>query len=261
MKKIVSATDLGGAPFFKNDMREVFNSEIWDVIEGMLAPFDSDTEGLIISGCVFSNNGGNFDMTAGIVYLNGEFMRIAAVTNQAYTKYIAPKTPTSDSRTFADGSTNAVVQTKEAEIVGSAPGAGQYITINSLTGMLDRVWRPVTSETPKLRTKIIEIGDWDMDTTEEVYVEHDLPDWKKIRSISAVVRNDADDEYFQLGTDDNGDVAATSGTGSVVGAGASNGFNAENVIRLGRTASGRYDAATFDSTGFNRGWITVTYEY
>lgn len=261
MKKIVSATDLGGAPFFKNDMREVFNSEIWAALEALLSPFNSDTEGLIISGCVFSNNAGNFDMTAGIVYLNGEFMRIAAATNQTYTKYIAPKTPTSDSRTFADGTTHAVVQTKEAELVGSAPGAGQYITINSLTGMLDRVWRPATTETPKLRTKVIEIGDWNMDTTNVVYIAHGLPDWKKIRSISAVIRNDSDTEYYMLGLDDNSDVGSTSGTGSVLGPGSSNGFNSENIIRLGRTTSGRYDGTDFDSTSFNRGWVTVTYEY
>ncbi len=133
MKKIVTATDLGGAPFFKNDMREVFNSEIWAVIEDLMSDQDSSSYGVIMSGCVISANVSNFDITAGIVYLNGEFMRLSAATNQTFPKYIAPKTPTSDSRTFADGSTHAVVQTKEAELVSSAPGAGQYIEIADLT--------------------------------------------------------------------------------------------------------------------------------
>jgi len=133
MKKIVSAADLGGAPIYKSDLRDVFNSEIWDAIQGLLSGYSSSTFGFIVSGCVFTNNAGNFDMTAGVVYLNGEFMRIPAATNQAFTKYIAAKTPTNDSRTFEDGTTHAVVQTKDAELVGSAPGSGQYITISSLT--------------------------------------------------------------------------------------------------------------------------------
>ncbi|HMG89264.1 MAG TPA: hypothetical protein VK589_04370 [Chryseolinea sp.] len=133
MKKIVSATDLGGAPFFKNDMREIFNAELWDVIEGILSQHDADTQGVIISGCVLSANAANFDMTAGIVYLNGEFMRIAAATNQTFNKFIQPSTPTTESRTFADGTTHNLTETKGAELGASTPGAGQYITIANLT--------------------------------------------------------------------------------------------------------------------------------
>jgi hypothetical protein len=77
-------------------------------------------------------------MTAGIVYLNGEFMRIAAATNQSFTKYIAPAAVVDDDRQFADGTTNTIFETKSAELVSSPPGAGQYITINTLTGAEDR---------------------------------------------------------------------------------------------------------------------------
>lgn len=138
MKKIVQSATLGGAPIHKNDLRESFSDEIWDSLEAMLSPFNSDTEGIIVSGCVISANASNFDMTAGIVYLNGEFMRIAAATNQSFTKYIAPATVVDDDRQFADGTTNTLFQTSGAELVVSAPGAGQYITINSLTGAEDR---------------------------------------------------------------------------------------------------------------------------
>lgn len=138
MKKIVQAADLGGAPIHKNDLRESFNDEIWDAIEALLSPFNSDTEGIIVSGCVITANASNFDMTAGIVYLNGEFMRIAAATNQTFTKYIAPSAVVDDDRQFAGGATNTLFETKGAELVGSIPGAGQYITINTLTGADDR---------------------------------------------------------------------------------------------------------------------------
>lgn len=137
MKKIVSATDLGGAPFFKNDLRDVFNSEIWGAMEALLSPFNSDTEGIIVSGCVISANGSNFDMTSGIVYLDGNFMRVPAATNVAFTRYIAPDTAVQDSRTFADQTTHAVVETKTAGLY-TVTGSGQYITISSLTSAEDR---------------------------------------------------------------------------------------------------------------------------
>ena len=131
MKKFISA-GLGGAPINKNDLKELFNDEIWAALEALLSPYNDDTQGIIVSGCVLSANASNFDMTAGIVYLDGEFMRIDAATNQTFTKYIAPATPVDDSRTFADASSQAVTRDKKAELVGSAPG-GQYITIANLT--------------------------------------------------------------------------------------------------------------------------------
>lgn len=133
MKKWTS-TALGGAPVTDDDLLAVFNSEIWGAIEAIFYQFNSDTQGVIVSGCVLTDNAGNFDMTAGIVYLNGEFMRIPAFTNQAFTKYIAPDTIVNDSRTFQDSTTNTVAVTKQATLVGSAPGSGQYVTIASLIG-------------------------------------------------------------------------------------------------------------------------------
>lgn len=146
MKKLTTATDLGGAPITKNDLREVFNSEIWAAIQALLSPYDADSQGIVVSGCVTTANVGNFDMTAGIVYLNGEFMRIAAATNQTFTKYIAPKAVINDTRTFADTTTHVVTIDKQAELVSSSPGAGQYITISSLTDLDDRRWTPASNQ-------------------------------------------------------------------------------------------------------------------
>lgn len=143
MKKFTSS-DLGGAPVNKNDLRDIFNSEIWDAVQALLSQFNADTQGIVVSGCVTTANASNFDMTAGIVYLNGEFMRIAAATNQTFTKYIAPATTVNDTRTFADITSHVVAVTKGAELVGSAPGSGQYLTISSLTDLDDRRWNPAT---------------------------------------------------------------------------------------------------------------------
>ncbi len=147
MKKFTTATDLGGAPINKNDLRDVFNSEIWDAIESLMSQFSSDVQGVVIEGCATTANGGNFDMTAGVVFLNGEFMKISAATNQSFTKYIAPATAINDTRTFADSTSHVVTIDKKAELVGSAPGSGQYITIASLTDLDDRRWSPATVQT------------------------------------------------------------------------------------------------------------------
>ncbi len=138
MKKLSTGTDLGGAPITKADLRQIFNFDLWDAIDGIMSVYDSHTEGVIVSGCVFSNNAGNFDMTAGIVYLNGEFMRVPAVTNQAYTKYIQPDTIVNDTRTFNDGGSHIVSVDKPAKVAAGIPGLGQYVTIDSLTGANDR---------------------------------------------------------------------------------------------------------------------------
>lgn len=253
MKKIVTATDLGGAPFFKNDMREVFNSEIWDAIEALLSPYDSDVEGIIVSGCEISANAANFDITAGIVYLNGEFMRLPAATNQSFTKYIAPATASSDSRTFADSTTHAVVETKTAELVGAAPGAGQYVTINSLTGANDRVWRPATAD-QSTRIKIIEIGDWDMDAVNSIAVAHGMgADFSKIRSVTGIIRNDANDRYYVIGTDE---LFFGPGFGVVP---ASTGIDSTDISIVRAIGSLTFDSANFDSTSYNRGWLTIMY--
>lgn len=138
MKKISTGADLGGGPFTKADLRVIFNQEIWSSLEGLMSIYDSHVEGVIVSGCVFTNNAGNFDMTAGVVYLNQQFMRIPAFTNQPYTKYIAPLAPINDIRNYGDGGSHVLAVDYQATLVGSAPGSGQYITINSLTGAEDR---------------------------------------------------------------------------------------------------------------------------
>jgi len=131
MKKYVNPIPDGGAPLHNNRLNTELNVEIWEAMQSLMSKFDSDTQGIIMSGCVLSDNAGNFDMTAGIVYLDGEFMRIAAATNQAFTKYIAAKTVSYTAKVFADGASKNLIEVKEAELVGSAPGT-QYITIADL---------------------------------------------------------------------------------------------------------------------------------
>jgi hypothetical protein len=296
MKKFTSS-DLGGAPITKSDLRVIFNEEIWVAIESLLAQFNNDTQGIVVSGCVTTANVGNFDITEGVVFLNGQFMLLAAATNQAFTKHIVPASPVNDTRAFADATSHIVAIDQGAELSGSVPGAGQYITISSLTDLDDRRWKPallqdlaaeastrstndllrllkagdtmsgalVSSSTGEFQAGVrtqgsgvyfkmttIQIGDWDMDATPQVLVPHGIADFKKIRAISVLIRNDADSIIRNL--------TPSYGAGGGIDDGAGPTTIDSTNVTIDRASGGFFDSAAFDSTGFNRGWVTITYE-
>jgi hypothetical protein len=104
--------------------------------------------------------------------------------------------------------------------------------------------------TAAIHRKIVNIGDWNMDSTGTIDIAHGLTA-SKIRSVTAVIVNDAGDTYYPF----NGYQASAGGTdyqGMVAY------WDATNV-RLYRSSGSLYDAATFDSTSYNRGWLTIEY--
>lgn len=94
-----------------------------------------------------------------------------------------------------------------------------------------------------LNLKVINIGTWNMDTNGFVDVAHGVT-FAKIRTITALIRNDVDTTYYTLDSDNGGHSRA----------------DATNV-RLTRLASGQFDSTGFDTMGDdgNRGWITIQY--
>ena len=90
-----------------------------------------------------------------------------------------------------------------------------------------------------LQTIVVEIGDWNMDSTASVNVAHGIADFKKIRSVTGIIRNDGDTTSYPIAED-----CSVSSIGST------------NVV-LARTESGDFDSSDFDSTSYNRGWITL----
>jgi hypothetical protein len=101
-----------------------------------------------------------------------------------------------------------------------------------------------------LKTKIIEIGDWNMDTVDQVTAAHGLT-YANIRSVSAVIRNDADGLRHQFAS-----------YARVIGASDTDDeylyVNTVNVV-LNRAQGGLFDDPNYDSTSYNRGWITIKY--
>lgn len=92
-----------------------------------------------------------------------------------------------------------------------------------------------------LKTKVLEIGDWDMDANATTSVAHGLTS-DDIRSVQVMIKLDS----------------ATS-TLTDLNAGGYAYVSTTNVI-LTRTGSGYFDNTSYDSTGYNRGFILIHYE-
>jgi len=97
-----------------------------------------------------------------------------------------------------------------------------------------------------LITTIVNIGDWDMDATASVSIAHGIADYSKIRSVSVLIIPDAATTLIPLDTSFSGGVPA----GSI-------GQIQSVNIPLFRTATGTFDSTNYDSTSFNRGYITI----
>ena len=98
-----------------------------------------------------------------------------------------------------------------------------------------------------MNMKVLEIGDWNMDTTASVTVAHGITQGK-IRSATAMIRHDTESNgIYNLDRF----LAGQTGVNGIVVTAAS--------IQLSRATGGTFDASTFDSTSYNRGWITIWY--
>lgn len=132
MKQYVNPLPTGGVPIFSENVNDALQKEIMDAVQAVASAV-ADGQALIVTGCVFANIGGsNYSMSAGIVLLDGVLMRIDAVASTTLTKYIAAGTPTIVTAAFEDGGTKNLTTETKATLQGSAPGAGQYITITSV---------------------------------------------------------------------------------------------------------------------------------
>lgn len=152
--------------------------------------------------------------------------------------------------THLDSDTDSVLSAR-AELKAMADALNEIIS--HLTGQT--IWTSTTDgptsglsaqQVGGLNVKVVDIGDWNMDSTGNVFVTHGIADFTKIRSFTAIVRSDDNAQYFDLvggsGASHTGAIAVTSST-----------------FRLDRTAGAAFDSTSFDSTSFNRGWVTVFY--
>ncbi len=108
--------------------------------------------------------------------------------------------------------------------------------------------RPERSDTV---SKVIDIGDWDMNTASNVTVAHNLgSNWTNIRNITVIVRSDDESLYGPLIRWFNSIGGVTQGSLTSFG---------PDTIALQRLDSGIYDSTMYEATSFNRGWIYIDY--
>ncbi len=95
------------------------------------------------------------------------------------------------------------------------------------------------------------IGDWDMTATTSVAIAHNLSgtEWKTIRSTGIIIRNDADDTYYD------GSILTGVQTNDVGIAE----FDSTNITVF-RAAGGFFASADFDATSYNRGFVSFWYQ-
>ena len=110
----------------------------------------------------------------------------------------------------------------------------------------------IQTDNALLKTKVIEIGDWNMDSTAFIDIAHGVSDYTKIRNISVMIIEDAPGTNIYSFGDSLAFVATIAVTQYVR-------CNATNIT-LFRDLDGLFDDTDFDSTSYNRGWITIQYE-
>jgi hypothetical protein len=178
--------------------------------------------------------GDGTDATAGIVFNATATGNPTAIfqqngTTKAYLQYTDSgdifEIDADNSITLAPSNTTALTLDNS----GNATFAGT-ITVDSIVQ-------------PKI--KIIQLGDWNMDTTaSHGGVTHGLT-LANIRSISVLIRNDANTSYYDFATSD-------VGSGVLLWA-------TSTDIEIVRSTGGQFDHANYNSTSYNRGWVTITY--
>ena len=82
-----------------------------------------------------------------------------------------------------------------ANAVSIIDAGGYYAAVE-----VEAALQEIVTRTGSLNTVVIDIGDWVMDSAAGGYsafrtVPHGLPDFTKIRGISAVIRRDDDNQY------------------------------------------------------------------
>lgn len=99
-----------------------------------------------------------------------------------------------------------------------------------------------------------DIGDWDMDTSStSSFITFTGVDFKKVRLVTAVIRNDADTIYYAI------DKETDSSGGRSVSVNQILDNSGDTRISLARADSGFFDSTNFNSTSYNRGWVTIMY--
>jgi hypothetical protein len=107
----------------------------------------------------------------------------------------------------------------------------------------------IKTDNVMLKTKIIEIGDWNMDTTANKSVSHGLT-YANIRAVSVLVRSDTDNIRHM----------SPHPSAGLTDVDLSINFIDSTTVVIARRVGGLFDNTNYDSTSYNRGWVTIIYQ-
>jgi hypothetical protein len=243
MKKLDTTQAVGvkGQPLMAGSFQWAMDGIIEEAIRGLVDGVLSEdlanlstTTGVALSGCTQSGN----IIGSGYAYYLGEIYPFDGDDITAYVNDPVVEIYTAqgglDPITFSDSTTGNVHDIRRLRVIDGVLGSADFDYVDML--FLNNY---------RLLTKVVNIGDWDMDATASVNVAHGITS-TKIRSVEVWIREDTGNVMTPL-------TYNTAGTPSGYFT-----YDGTNVI-LNRVAAGVFDSTSYNATSFNRGFITIEY--
>ena len=248
-------SDVGGFPLVLDDLQFLLG-RLGSPDEGIYPAFNNLLRGFgdnfIVQGVVASGTTPNVAITEGWVLLDGELIKVDAQTGINTTtnnKFV--KVTTFDSRgtkTFLNGSINETYEKNRAVVQGTTGNLA--FNGNTFFDLSNQASSLPDTGVKILNKKIIEIGNWNMNTTLSVSVAHGLSDASKIRTIDVMILADG------VSIPEGPPIPLNTGTPTQGGLEPT---TSSNIVLL-RLASGLFDDVSFFSQSGNRGFITIEFE-
>ena len=205
------------------------------------------------------------EASAGIYALGASFtintnkFTVAAATGNTVLAGTLRIDDTTDATSIStcSGQTDGGLGVTKALWVGGLANVAGAVTLQSTLGVtgIATLSGGLNTGDATLKVKVIEIGDWNMDATTSVSIAHGLT-LANIRNVKAEVQNDSQSLHWELSSLPSG---IATGTGAEIEAEAwiVQANTADVIMR--RLTGGIFDGVNYDSTSFNRGWITIWY--
>ena len=234
--------DTGGRPFKNEDALEYLQAfTIFEQWFNDLALGDC-----IVYGCDISGGVGNYTVTAGVLYVSGKLRLFDGVAGVAFPLVLEEESIEINLREYEEG-----VNKYTAEQLKMVPDVGGAFNFDLTTPRTrEQLLGPAGT-----KTKILNIGDWDMNATLFVLIAHGLA-FAKIIKIKVTIFVDDDSPAYPFASNiEVHDSIAVPGTIVLAGAVVWDGVN----VQISRLAGAVYQSIQYDKLAYNRGLIEITY--
>lgn len=240
----------GGFPFTLDDLRWAEQSVRNAFTHFWYAFATNPTDSFVLQGCTMPDTDPGTTVSAGYIWLYGEICRVESHTipsgvGQVYWDFVVTYDATGN-KTFADSSTHDTYEIRKAKVYrGSVSPGTKLLASASQATIHDKI----VKNSPRQRA-IIEIGTWNMNTTQDKTVAHglDLSD-KIILDHKVYVFEDSDLTTRVARTP----FETYKYQASVTRISASN-------IYLTRENGSPFDSTLYESTAESRGYIVLFFE-